>query len=95
MQQIEIMKNLVTALPTKDRSIALSLIQKRKFEDLWELVASDIYKIKRKPEEYPDANYDDLHIFRAEISSYLDQLGLNDDDSFKDNDLIIDDYEEF
>lgn len=89
------MKNLVTALPTKDRSIALSLIQKRKFEDLWELVASDIYKIKRKPEEYPDANYDDLHIFRAEISSYLDQLGLNDDDSFKDNDLIIDDYEEF
>lgn len=89
------MKNLVTALPTKDRSIALSLIQKRKFEDLWELVASDIYKIKRKPEEYTDANYDDLHIFRAEISSYLDQLGLNDDDSFKDNDLIIDDYEEF
>ena len=89
------MKNLVTALPTKDRSIALSLIQNRKFEDLWELVASDIYKIKRKPEEYPDANYDDLHIFRAEISSYLDQLGLNDDGSFKDNDLIIDDYEEF
>ena len=62
---------------------------------MWELVASDIYKIKRKPEEYSDANYDDLHIFRAEISSYLDQLGLNDDGSFKDNDLIIDDYEEF
>ena len=95
MQQIEIMKNLVTALPTKDRSIALSLIQKRKFEDLWELVASDIYKIKRKPEEYLDANYDDLHIFRAEIASYLDQLGLNDEDSLEDDELIIDDYEEF
>ena len=38
---------------------------------------------------------DDLHIFRAEITSYLEQLGLNDEDSLEDDELIIDDYEEF
>lgn len=95
MQQIEKMKNLVTSLPTKDRKMALSFIQNRKFEDLWQLVASDIYKIKRDPDQYTDANYDDLHIFRAEITSYLEQLGLNDEDSLEDDELIIDDYEEF
>lgn len=88
MQPVERMKGLVDSLPNKDRGLANTLIGKRKFEDLWDLVTSAIYKVRRNGGKYPEANLADMNVLKSEVSSYMDQLGLNDGDG-----LIIDGYE--
>lgn len=88
------MKGLVCSLPKKDRELAADLIGKRKFEDLWSLVISDIYKVKRNEEDYPEADLMDMKVFKSELSSYLDQLGI-DEDELEEDEIIIDDYEEY
>lgn len=88
MQPVERMKGLVNSLPDKDRDLANTLIDKRKFEDLWDLVTSAIYKVRKNGEKYPETNLADMNVLKSEVSSYMDQLGLNDGDE-----LIIDGYE--
>lgn len=95
MQPVERMKGLVNSLPNKDRGIANTLIDKRKFEDLWDLVTSAIYKVRRNGEKYPETNLADMNVLKSEVSSYIDQLGLNDEDELEEDELIIDDYEEY
>lgn len=96
MQPVERMKNLVNSLPSKDRSIANNLIEKRKFEDLWDLVTSAIYKVRRNGEKYSEANLADMNVFKSELSLYMDQLGLCDEEELEDEELIMDDeYEEY
>lgn len=96
MQPVERMKGLVNSLPSKDRSIANNLIEKRKFEDLWDLVTSAIYKVRRNGEKYSEANLADMNVFKSELSLYMDQLGLCDEDELEDEELIMDDeYEEY
>lgn len=85
---------MVCSLPKKDRELAADLIGKRKFEDLWSLVISDIYKVKRSEEDYPEADLMDMKVFKSELSSYLDQLGI-DEDELEEDEIIIDDYEEY
>lgn len=95
MQPVERMKGLVNSLPNKDRDLANTLIDKRRFEDLWDLVTSAIYKVRRNGEKYPETNLADMNVFKSEVSSYMDQLGLNDEDELEEDELIIDDYEEY
>lgn len=95
MQPVERMKGLVNSLPNKDRDLANTLIDKRKFEDLWDLVTSAIYKVRRNGEKYPETNLADMNVLKSEVSSYMDQLGLNDEDELEEDELIIDDYEEY
>lgn len=95
MQPVERMKGLVNSLPNKDRDLANTLIDKRKFEDLWDLVTSAIYKVRRNGEKYPETNLADMNILKSEVSSYMDQLGLNDEDELEEDELIIDEYEEY
>ena len=92
MQPVEIMKSLINSLPSKDRNIAYSLIEKRRFEDLWDLVKSAIYKVRRNTEKYPEVNIADMNILKSEISLYLDQLNI---DEYEDDELLMDDYEEY
>lgn len=95
MQPVERMKGLVNSLPNKDRDLANTLIDKRKFEDLWDLVTSAIYKVRRNGEKYPETNLADMNVLKSEVSSYMDQLGLNDEDELEEDELIIDGYEEY
>lgn len=95
MQPVERMKGLVNSLPNKDRGLANTLIDKRKFEDLWDLVTSAIYKVRRNGEKYPETNLADMNVLKSEVSSYMDQLGLNDEDELEEDELIIDEYEEY
>lgn len=87
MQPVERMKSLVNSLPSKDRSIANNLIEKRKFEDLWDLVTSAIYKVRRNGEKYSEANLADMNVFKSELSLYMDQLGLCDEDELEDEEI--------
>lgn len=95
MQPVERMKGLVNSLPNKDRDLANTLIDKRKFEDLWDLITSAIYKIRRNGEKYPETNLADMNVLKSEVSSYMDQLGLGDDEEFEDEEEMIDTYEEY
>lgn len=93
MQPVERMKILIQSLPNKDRSIANKLLKDRKFEDLYDLISSAIYKAKRNVEKYLDANLTDMNIFKSEVSLYLDQLGLYCEEELADEEL--DNYEEY
>lgn len=78
MQKVEQMKQLITALPVKDRTHAISFIDKRQFRDLLDLVTSSIARICNNPENYPDANLKVLRIFRVVIEEYLEPLEYNE-----------------
>lgn len=93
MQPVERMKGLVNSLPNKDRDLANTLIDKRKFEDLWDLITSAIYKVRRNGEKYPETNLADMNVLKSEVSSYMDQLGLGDDEEFEEE--MIDTYEKY
>ena len=95
MTALERMKNLLNSLPSKDRIIAASLIENRKFEDLWDLVTSAIYKVRKHEERYPETNLADMNVLKSELSLYLDQLDISNEEELEDEDLILDEYEEY
>lgn len=85
----------MNSLPNKDRQLAASLIDNRKFEDLWDLVTSAIYKARKNEDNYPEVNLADMNVLKSELSLYIEQLGLSDEDELEEDELIIDDYEEY
>lgn len=87
----DIMKELVSSLPTlKDRNLANKFITERRFQDLYDLVKSDIVKYERLSEEErlyrTDINIDGMNSLLAEVISYLNIIGWDEE--------IIDDYDE-
>lgn len=87
----DIMKELVSSLPTlKDRNLANKFITERRFQDLYDLVKSDIVKYERLSEEerlYRTViNIDGMNSLLAEVISYLNIIGWDEE--------IIDDYDE-
>ena len=64
-------------------------LDERKFEDLWELVKSSIYMVRKHKDKYK-ADFTDMTVFKSELSSYMDQLGLENDEE-----ELIDTYEEY
>lgn len=95
MQPVERMRRLIKSLPVRDRELSNVLLNRRKFEDLWDIVTSAIYKVRKNGEKYPEANLADMNVLKSELSSYMDQLGLNNEDRLEEDELIINDYEEY
>jgi hypothetical protein len=81
---VDKMLSLVPSLPTlKDRDLADKFIAERKFDKLYELVKSDVLKTKKMDEEYIIThciNVDGMNEFLAEIISYLDIIGWDEED---------------
>lgn len=87
-KSIEIMNKLVNSLPKNDVELGKEFIKNRKFEDLLELVNSDIYLVKKNlksgnPKEEYNIDLDDLITLQSEVSYYLSQLDIPCD-NFKD-----------
>ena len=84
------MEKLIPSLPLKDRDIAKRFISERKFQNLHDLVKSDIMKYESLDEEakerYNDVDIDGMNNLLAEVISYLNIIGWDED--------MEDDYEE-
>lgn len=93
MTAVETMKQMSESLNDKDKRLALKFIDERKFDGLYDLVNSTIYKLvkKKELEESEEHRLDYLREYRTIIVEYLNQL---DYDEFSHSDYI-DDYEEF
>lgn len=93
MTVVEQMKQMSESLSIKDKRLALKFIEDRKFDSLYDLVNSTIYKLVKKNEleESEEHRLDSLREYRTIIVEYLNQLDYND---FSNSDYI-DDYEEF
>lgn len=89
MTPIQRLNSLVKSFPERDRGLAQKMLDERKFEDLWELVKSSIYMVRKYKDKY-EAGLTDMTVFKSELSSYIDQLGLEDDEE-----ELIDTYEEY
>lgn len=94
MTPIQRLNSLVKSFPEKDRELMQKILDERKFEDLWELVKSSIYMVRKYKDKY-EADLTDMIVFESELSSYMDQLGLEDDEEFENEEEIIDTYEEY
>ena len=79
MTPIQRLNSLVKSFPEKDRELMQKILDERKFEDLWELVKSSIYMVRKYKDKY-EADLTDMIVFESELSSYMYQLGLEDDD---------------
>lgn len=86
---VDKMKNLIVSLPLKDRDIAEKFISERKFQELYELIKSDIRKYENLSEElktlHIDIDIDGMNNFLAEVITYLNIIGW---------DYEIDEYDE-
>ena len=86
--------NLIKYLPYKDIAIAEKFLKTRQFENLKEIVDSDIYKVikDRKKEEsiqkYIHIDLDALYSLQSELSAYLLLLGINNEEDY-DNDYLM------
>lgn len=89
MTPIQRLNSLVKSFPERDRGLAQKMLDERKFEDLWELVKSSIYMVRKYKDKY-EADLTDMTVFKSELSSYMGQLGLEDDEK-----ELIDTYEEY
>ena len=89
MAPVQRLNSLVKSFPERDRGLAQKMLDERKFEDLWELVKSSIYMVRKYKDKY-EADLTDMIVFKSELSSYMDQLGLEDDEE-----ELIDTYEEY
>lgn len=94
MTQLERIKSLIVSLPKKDQIIAQNKLSKRDFEGLWELVVSDIYLVRKYEERYPEANLADMNVLKAELSIYMEQLGLGDEEEMEDEEEYLSNYDE-
>lgn len=93
MTAVETMKQMSESLNDKDKRLALKFIDERKFDSLYDLVNSTIYKLvkKKELEESEEHRLDSLREYRTIVVEYLNQLDYND---FSNSDYI-DNYEEF
>lgn len=94
MTPLQRLNSLVKSFPEKDRELMQKMLDERKFEDLWELAKSSIYMVRKDKDKY-EADLTDMTVFKSELSSYMDQLGLEDDEEFEDEEEMIDTYEEY
>lgn len=94
MTPIQRLNSLVKSFPEKDRELMQKILDERKFEDLWELVKSSIYMVRKYKDKY-EADLTGMIVFESELSSYMDQLGLGGDEEFEDEEELIDTYEEY
>lgn len=81
-------KDLISALPEKDRSIAMNLLNKDDFQTLVELVDSDIYKAKaerdkhRRNENTEKVEETELYISDMQALKVIVQSHINEEEAF-------------
>lgn len=77
---------MLPSLPQKDAKIANKLLSERKFENLLEIIDSDIYLVRRDQlketpkEEYVNISLENLLQLRLELSEYMSYLVLPEED---------------
>lgn len=99
VKTLENIKNLASSLPNKDIEIAKSLIERRDFESLKELVSSAIIKVQRNlngespKKEYLELDLEKMITLESEVTFYLDLLDI--DSKWEPTERVSDDiYEE-
>ena len=77
------MQELITSLPVKDRNLAEKFIAERRFQDLHDLVKSDVIKYGRLSEEERlnavDINEEGMNSLLAGVISYLNIIGWDEE----------------
>lgn len=83
---IQKIRALLPSLPQKDAKIADKFLSERKFEDLLEIIDSDIYLVRKNQlketpkEEYINISLENLLQLRSELLEYMSYLILPEDD---------------
>lgn len=76
---LERMRRLIPILPGKDAKLCEDYLNQRNFEDVLEIVKSDIYKArKKKSDELPDDYISTLIELEGELVSYMSILEVPD-----------------
>ena len=84
-KQIERMRKLVRQLPKNDDLLGLKFLNNREFQNLLDLVNSDIYLVsveqdKENPKEkYKNIDLDSLVELKGEILEYISYLDVPDE----------------
>ena len=95
---IQKIRALLPSLPQKDAKIADKFLSERKFEDLLEIIDSDIYLVRKNQlketpkEEYINISLENLLQLRSELSEYMSYLVLPEDEL---NDLECNCFEDY
>lgn len=77
-----VIKELIPKLPGKDAELCAKFLQERRFEDIYEIVKSDIYlttqdALKEVPsEKYLNANIEELIKLKQALEEYTNLLQI-------------------
>lgn len=80
-------RDMLSSLPKKDIPIAENFLDNRKFEDLLDIINSDIYLVRNnQKKEFPNKKYegislDDLYELKLKVSEYMSYLTIPEDNS--------------
>ena len=91
MTLIEEIESLITVLPEKDHNIANCFLKNRKFEELNEIIDSDIYKAEKEKKQIDEdskeyivleSNLDAMTQMKNLVDEYIDQINFGNDDLY-------------
>ena len=98
MTLIEEIESFITILPDKDQNIAKCFLKNRKFEELKEIIDSDIYKAEKEKKQIDEtskeyvvleSNLDAMTQMKNLVDEYINQINFGDTDYY---DPTIEDY---
>ena len=98
MTLIEEIESFITILPEKDQNIAKCFLKNRKFEELKEIIDSDIYKAEKEKKQIDEtskeyvvleSNLDAMTQMKNLVDDYINQINFGDIDDY---DPTIEDY---
>ena len=98
MTLIEEIESFITILPVKDQNIAKCFLKNRKFEELKEIIDSDIYKAEKEKKQIDEtskeyvvleSNLDAMTQMKNLVDDYINQINFGDIDDY---DPTIEDY---
>lgn len=82
--QLERIQELIQVLPEKDAKLATKYLKLRLFDNVLEIVQSDLYKAEKehiyKEEEIPDVYVLSLTELEGELISYMSYLDIPNND---------------
>lgn len=77
---VQRMKSLLPNVPARDIPYATKFIEERNFEDLRDLIKSNILMLKKKKDDILEDQINNLMELKSEVDSYLLLLGLEEED---------------
>ena len=101
MTLIEEIESFITILPVKDQNIAKCFLKNRKFEELKEIIDSDIYKAEKEKKQIDEtskeyvvleSNLDAMTQMKNLVDDYINQINFGDTDDY---DPTIEDYNDY